>query len=69
MDNRAGEIQGGFWNHTPPLSLIQNVTAYQFMGPSDIVIPRPESFEVGSLILILALKWPTLKLSGRDKNM
>ena len=49
---RAGEILGGFWNQTPSLSLTQNVNAYQFLGPQDIVLPRPESFEVGSLILM-----------------
>ena len=31
--SRASEILGGFWSQTPPLSLTQNVTAYQFMGP------------------------------------
>ena len=41
----------------------------QFLGPYDIVLPRPKSFEVGSLILMLALKLSTLKLSGRGKTM
>ena len=34
-----------------------------------MVLPRPESFEVGSLISILALEWPTSKLSGRDETI
>ena len=44
---RAGEILGGFWNQTPPLSLTQNVTAYQFLGTLDNVLPRPKSFKAG----------------------
>ena len=54
--SRAAEIYGGFRRQTPPLSFTQNVTACQFLGPYDIVIPRPESFEVGHFISILALK-------------
>ena len=65
----ALKIFGGFWNQTPPLSLTQNMTPYQFLGPYDIVLPRHESFEVGHFISILALKCPTSKLSGRDKTM
>ena len=45
--NRAAEIFGGFWSQTQLLSLTQNGTAYQFLGPYDIVLSRPESFEVG----------------------
>ena len=37
MYSRAAEIFGGFWSQTPPLSLTQNVTAYQFLGPYNIV--------------------------------
>ena len=29
----AGKNLAGFWNQTPSLSLTQNVTAYQFLGP------------------------------------
>ena len=42
---------------------------YQFLGPYNIVLPRPESFEVGYFISILALKWPTKRLSGCGKTM
>ena len=64
---RAAEIFWGFGRQTPPLSFTQNVTAYQFLGPYVIVLPRPESFGVGHFIYILALKWPTSRLSGRGK--
>ena len=67
MYSRAAEIFGGFCRQTPPLSFTQNVTAYQFLGPYVIVLPRPESFGVGHFIYILALKWPTSRLSGRGK--
>ena len=60
---------GGFLPQTPSLSLTQTVTPYQFLGPYDIILPRPESFEVGHFISISALKYPTSKLSGRGKTM
>ena len=44
---RPAEFLEGFWNQTPPLNLTQNLTAYQFLGPYDIILPRPESFKVG----------------------
>ena len=40
---RAAEISGGFWSQTPPLSLIQNVTAYQFLGPHYVVLNNPRA--------------------------
>ena len=67
--SRAAQIFWGFLPQTPSLSLTQTVTPYQFLGPYNIVLPRPESFEVGHFISILALKWPTLKLLGRCKTM
>ena len=66
---RAAQILGGFLPQTLSLSLTQTVTPYQFLGPYDIVLPRPESFEVGHFISILALKCPTSKLSCRGKMM
>ena len=45
--SRAAEIFGVFWSQTPPLGLTQNVTPYQFLGPYNIVLARPESFKVG----------------------
>ena len=57
MHIRAAEIFGGFWSQTPPLSLTQNVTPYQFLDPYDIVLPRHESFEAGHFISILAVSW------------
>ena len=47
MCSRAAEFLGGIWRQTPPLSWTQNVSAYQFLGPYNIVLPRHESFEVG----------------------
>ena len=44
--SRPAEFFEGFWFQTPPLSLTQNLTAYQFLGSYDIILPRPESFEV-----------------------
>ena len=66
---RPAEFLGRFSRQTPSLSLTQTVTPYQFLGPYNIVLPRHESFEVGHFILILALKWPILKLSCRGKMM
>ena len=66
---RAAEILGGFWSQTQLLSLTQNGTAYQFLGPYDIVLTRHESFEVGHFKANIEIKWKTLKLSGRDKTM
>ena len=60
MHSRAAQIFGGFLPQTPSLSLTQTVTPHQFLGPYDIVLPRPESFEV---------KWPTLKLLWHGKMM
>ena len=65
--SRAAEFFWEVCRQTPPLSFTQNVTAYQFLGPYVIVLPRPESFGVGHFIYILALKWPTSRLSGRGK--
>ena len=69
VHNGAAEILGGFWSQTPPLSLTQYVTAYQFLGPCDIVLPRHESFQVGHLKANIDIKSPTLKLLGRGKTM
>ena len=66
---RAAKLWGGFLPQTPLMSLTQTVTPYQFWGPYNIVLPQPESFEVGHFISILALKWPTSKLLGRCKTM
>ena len=67
--SRAAEIFGVFWSQTPPLGLTQNVTPYQFLGPYNIVLARPESFKVGHFKANIEIKWTTLKLSGRDKTM
>ena len=67
--SRPAQFLGGFCGQTPSLRLTQIVTPYQFLGPYDIILPRPESFEVGHFISILALKCPTSKLLGRDKPM
>ena len=67
--SRAAENFGEFWSQTLPLSLTQNVTPYQFSGPYDIVLARPESFNVGHFKANIEIKWPTLKLSGRGKTM
>ena len=66
---KVGKILGGFLPQTPSLSLTQTVTPYQFLGSCHIVLPRPESFKEGHFISMLALKWPTSKLSGRGKTM
>ena len=42
--SRAAEIFWGFLPQTPSLSLTQTMTPYQFLGPYDIILPRPESF-------------------------
>ena len=60
---------GGFWSQTPPLSLTQYVTAYQFLGPCDIVLPRHESFQVGHLKANIEIKWPASKLTCQGKTM
>ena len=65
----AAQFSQEFLPQTPSLTLTQAVTPYEFWGPYDIVLQRPESFEVGHFISILALKCPTSKLSGRDKTM
>ena len=66
---RAAEIFWELYSQTPPLSLTQTVTAYQFLGPYNIVLSRPKSFEVGHFKANIEKKWTTLKLSGRDKTM
>ena len=45
---RPAEFFEGFWFQTPPLSLTQNLTAFQFLGPYDTILPLTESFEVGN---------------------
>ena len=67
--NRPAEFLGGFSRQTPSLSLTQNVTLYQFLGPYNIILPRHESFQIGQFILILALEWCTSKLSCRGKTI
>ena len=67
--SRAAEIFWELYSQTPPLSLTQTLTAYQFLVPYDIVLSRPESFEVGHFKANIGIKWKTLKLSGRDKMM
>ena len=62
MCNRAAEMFLEFWSQTPPLSLTQNVTAYQFLGPYNIVLPRHESFKIGDFQANIEIKWPALKL-------
>ena len=47
LGTRAAEIFGGLCSQTPPLNLTQTVTAYKFLGPYDIVLSQPESFQVG----------------------
>ena len=69
MRIREAEIFGGLFSQTPPLSLTQTMTAYQFLGPYDIILSQPESFEVGHFKANIEIKWKTLKLSGRDKTM
>ena len=69
MYTGAAKIFGEFWSQTPPLSLTQNVTPYQFSGPYDIVLARPKSFKVGHFKANIEIKWPTLKLWGRGKTM
>ena len=66
---RPAQFLGGFSRQTPSLSLTQNVTLYQFLGPYNIILPRHESFQIGQFILILALKWCTSKLSCRGKTI
>ena len=68
MHIRAAEIFGGLCSQTLPLSLTQTVTAYQVLGPYDIILSRPESFKVGHFKANIEIKWTTLKLSGRDKT-
>ena len=53
------EFLGGLSWQTPSFSFTQSVTAYQFLGSRNIVLSRPENFEVGNCISVLALKWPT----------
>ena len=62
LRTRAAEIFGGFWSQTPPLSLTQNLTAYQFLGPYKIILPRHESFKIGNFQANIEIKWPALKL-------
>ena len=69
MHSRAAEIFGGFWSQTPPLSLTQNVTAYKFLGPYNIVLPRHESFEVDHFKANIEIKWPASKLLCHGKIM
>ena len=69
VHSRAAQIWGGFLPQTPSLSLAQTVTPYQFLGPYDIVLPRPESFEVGHFRANIEIKCPTSKLSGHGKSM
>ena len=45
------------------------MTPYQFSGPYDIVLARPESFKVGHFKANIKIKLTTLKLSGRVKTM
>ena len=67
--NRAAQFLGGFLLQTPSLSLTQTVTPYQFLGPYGIVLPHPESFEVGHFKANIEIKRPTSKLLGRGKTM
>ena len=50
LPSRAAQIFWEFLPQTPSLSLTQTMTPYQFLGPYDIVLPRPESFEVGHFV-------------------
>ena len=67
--SRAAHIFFGFLPQTPSLSLTQTVTPYQFLGPYGIVLPHPESFEVGHFKANIEIKWPTSTLSGCGKTM
>ena len=69
LDNRAAEIFPGLCSQTPPLSLTQTVTAYQFLVPYDIVLSQPKSFEVGHFKANIEIKWPALNLSGCGKTI
>ena len=59
----------GFSRQTPSLSLTQTETPYQFLGPYDIVLQQPKSFEVGHFKANIEIKCRTSKLSGRGKMM
>ena len=50
---------------TPRWSLDQNMSAYQFLDPYDIVLPRPENFDVGHFKANIEIKRPTLMHSSR----
>ena len=45
--SRLGELFKLFWFQTRSLNLTQTLTACQFLGPLDIILPQDESFEVG----------------------
>ena len=70
LDSRPAQFWGGFFRQTPSLSLTQNVTLYQFLGPYNIILPRHESFQIGQFILILALKLCTVvhDFNGHEFN-
>ena len=69
LGTRAAQFSEEFLPQTPSLTLTQAVTPYQFLGPYNIVLPRPESIELGHFRANIAIKFPTLKLSGRGKTM
>ena len=69
MQINAADIFGGFWSQTPPLSLTQNVTPYQFLGPYDIILPQLESFKIGNFQANIEIKWPASKLLCRGKTL
>ena len=43
------------------------MTAYQFLGPYVIVLPRPESLEVGHFKANIEIIWPTSDLPRDPK--
>ena len=69
LSSRPAQFLGGFSRQTPSLSLTQNVTLYQFLGPYNIILPRHESFQIGQFILTLALTRCASTLSCRGKTI
>ena len=63
--------QPKFWGIFASNSIIKfdpNCDSTPFLGPYDVVLPRPKSFEEGLFILILASKWSTLSSRGVVKR-
>ena len=69
LSSGPDEFWGGFCRQIPSLSLTQIVNPYQFLGPYDIVLPRPESFKVGHFKANTDIQLHTSKFSGCGKTM